>query len=163
MTSETTRSSRSRLAAWTCAAAVVSTFVASGCTGKPDRWELQRPKTHRVEGRVLWDGKPEADVMVAFESRSGAPTAVGFTDAAGRFDLKTFKEGDGAVAGEYAVWLKKTVTLDEGDIETNRPPSFLVVTPKKYADVATSGLTATVAETGRNDVTIEITGPRASP
>jgi hypothetical protein len=156
-------SPRYRASAWMMAGAAAWAFVVFGCGRKPDKWELQRPKTYSANGRVLWDGKPEPDVVVTFESRSDGPTAVGFTDATGRFTLKTFKEGDGAAAGEHAVWLTKSVMLDAGDIDANRPPSFLVVTPKKYAAPATSGLTAKVAETGQNDFTIEITGPRASP
>jgi hypothetical protein len=156
-------SSRRGLSAWTMAATVAGTFLACGCGRTLDKWEKQRPKTYPTSGRLLWDGTPEAEVILTFVPKSGGPAAVGFTDAAGRFRLKTYKEGDGAVAGEFDISLTKTVTLDEGDELSRRPPTYLVVTPKKYADVATSGLKATVADTGRNDITVEITGPRAKP
>ena len=143
--------------------AVVSSLTAAGCSRKLDKWERQRPNTYKVRGQVLWDGKPEAEVFVTFESRSHNLTAVGITDASGRFALKTFNEGDGAVAGDHAVRLEKTVMVRPPNASPETPSSQVSVSPKKYANTATSGLTATVVEKGPNEVMIEITGPRADP
>jgi len=144
-------------------AAVASGLAATGCSRKLDKWEKLRPKTYNVRGQVLWDGKPEAEVFVTFESRSHNVTAVGITDASGRFALKTYNEGDGAVAGEHAVRLEKTVMVRPPNAGPETPSSQVSVSPKKYANTATSGLTATVVEKGPNEVVIEITGPRAGP
>lgn len=145
------------------AAAVTSSLVVAGCSRPLDKWEKQRPKTFKVRGQVLWDGEPEPAVAVTFESRSHNVTAVGITDAAGRFALKTYKEGDGAVAGEHAVRLEKTVAVMPENASPGTLATYVLVSPQKYANTATSGLKATVVEKGPNDVTIEITGPRVGP
>lgn len=142
---------------------VMSSATTTGCSRKLDKWEMQRPPTYEVNGVVLWDGKPEPQCLVAFESKSHSLIAVGMTDADGRFTLKTFKPGDGAVAGENAVRLEKTVKVEDGDVSQSRPPAWFVVTPKKYASAASSGLTATVKSEGENAVTLEITGARLKP
>jgi hypothetical protein len=140
---------------------VISIVSLNGCGRAPDKWEAKRPKTHAVRGLVLWDGVAEPGVTVAFDSREHNLTAVGVTDTSGQFTLKTYEPGDGAVAGEHAIRLEKTVMVIEGAPDANLPPSYRVVTPKKYADTSTSGLTATVVAEGPNDITIAITGPRA--
>lgn len=159
------------------AMAVAPSLLSAGCFRRQTKWEKLRPKTHAISGLVLWDGKPEAGVYVTFESRSHNLTAVGITDAAGRFTLKTWKEGDGAVAGEHAVRLEKKLMLKpesgSGDPGGRFGGGFggasaavmkeVSVLPKQYGDFATSGLTATVGEKGPNEFTFEITGARPQP
>lgn len=128
----------------------------AGCGRKPDAWEARRPKTYRVQGQVLLDGKPEADVVVSFESKAHKLTAVGLTDADGRFLLKTFKEGDGAVAGDHAVTLEKRIQVAPANAAPGSPRTEVLVSPKRYANSATSGLTATVVEKGPNAITFEM-------
>jgi hypothetical protein len=137
-------------------AAAASLVVTAGCGSARDKWGAQRPETHTVHGRVLVDGKPEADVFVSFESQSHRLTAVGITDASGRFTLKTFRDGDGAVPGEHAVRLEKTAMIGRPGDGPETPLSQVMVLPKKYADTVTSGLTATVVEKGPNEITFEI-------
>ena len=58
--------------------ALIVILASAGCgRNKMDKWEARRPKTHTVQGRVLLDGKPEADVVVSFESKVHNLTAVG--------------------------------------------------------------------------------------
>jgi hypothetical protein len=168
----TTLSMRRRLV---LAAAVASGIAAVGCSRRLTKWEKQRPQTFKVRGRVFWDGKPEAGVLVAFESKANNLSAVGITDADGRFTLKTFTEGDGAAAGEHAVRLEKSVRIaaeGEGQDAGGRfggsqvpgPATTLKsVLPQKYGDIATSGLSATVVKDGPNEFTFEIPGPRTVP
>ena len=138
--------------------ALIVILASAGCgRNKMDKWEARRPKTHTVQGRVLLDGKPEADVVVSFESKVHNLTAVGITDASGRFLLKTFKQGDGAVAGDHAVALAKRIQVappPSAAPDTPRPE--VLVSPKRYANSATSGLTATVVEKGPNEITFEM-------
>ena len=48
-----------------------------------------------VEGRVIFEGRPVPDAVVAFHPEN-RPQAAGKTDADGRFVLNTFRKGDGA-------------------------------------------------------------------
>ena len=89
---------RLRHAAWLLVA--VATF---GCRKAAPQFE-SRP-TIPVEGQVLVGGRPAEGVQVFFHphdaSQRGKPRGV--TDAEGRFRLRTYQDGDGAPAGEYAV------------------------------------------------------------
>ena len=136
--------------------AALAVLSPAGCGRKLDKWEMRRPKTYKVQGRVLVDGKPEAGVVVSFESKAHNLTAVGISDTAGRFLLKTFNEGDGAVAGNHAIRLTKRIFVKAADAGPETPASEVLVSPNRYADSATSGLTATVVEKGPNEITLEI-------
>jgi hypothetical protein len=137
-------------------AIVASSLAASGCSSRVDKWAAKRPKTYPAKGRVLWDGKPEEGIVVSLDSKVHNVSASAITDSTGGFTLKTYKTGDGAVAGEHAVRLEKRIVKDpSAEIVVE-----VVILPKKYADAATSGLTATVLEKGPNDFTFEVTGPR---
>lgn len=138
----------------------------SGCGGAIDP---NRPKTYPVSGTVSQGGKPVADANVSFHLKDGSQGAIGVTDASGNFNLTTFTSGDGAVAGEHVVTVTKfdgpkivprgagsiTDTGDEPEEEEEKPTRKAARDPKsllpaKYADPKTSGLTATVTESGEN-------------
>lgn len=84
-----------------------------------------RPVVHPVTGLVLVDGKPAGRARVAFHPNGDAPDAalprpVAITEADGTFRLMTFKSGDGAPAGVYAVtviWPDPTHEHDECEDE----------------------------------------------
>ena len=135
---------------------VASCLSAAGCSSRPDKWAAKRPKTYPAKGRVLWDGKPEEGIVVSLDSKVHNVSASAITDSTGAFKLKTYKTGDGAVAGEHAVRLENRIVKDpNAEIVVE-----VVILPKKYADAKTSGLTATVLEKGSNEFTFEVTGPR---
>lgn len=136
--------------------AVTTVLTSASCGRRMDKWEAQRPKTYKVQGRVLVDGKPEVGVVVSFESKVHNLTAVGISDGNGRFLLKTFREGDGAVAGDHAVALSKQVVVAPAGAGPETPMSQVMVLPSKYASPATSGLTTTVVEKGHNEITFEV-------
>lgn len=137
---------------------VMTTF---GCSGRrADRWTRMRPATYPVRVHVVWNGEPTEDALVVFESADRAAMAVGRTDAQGVCQLKTFDPGDGAVAGEHRVRIEKIIitgTAGDGRILDAS------IMPKTYADPGTSGLTATVSDTSRNDFTFEVNGPVRRP
>ena len=96
-------------------------------------------------------GKPLAGGMIMFRPTRG-PAATGKIDQQGRFQLSTYGNLDGAVAGSHAVRLilpDKTfdVSADELEFTTDfesirQPPPF----PAKYLAFETSGLTAEVKD-----------------
>lgn len=108
-----------------------------------------RERTYPVSGVVRFGGQPLTDCLVMFRPEQG-PVASGRLDDEGRFELSTYRPGDGAVAGVHRVWLAPPETeFDMSDDELEfvqdasrlrKPPPF----PAKYLSFATSGLTAEV-------------------
>lgn len=85
-----------------CVAAAVlcSTLGCGGGTSKP--------KTNPVSGKLTKGGMPLPDIYVTFApkaTKGNFPTALGKTDADGRYTLKTTYGDDGAVEGAYSVVL----------------------------------------------------------
>ena len=118
----------------------------------------ERPDTYPVSGTVTHNGEPVEGATVSFQSATGANSAVGTTDATGKYTLTTFAAGDGAVPGDYKIKVVKfdkpaqTKVVDESsenyvapiEGQGNAPPKNLL--PQTYADATKSGLTATVTE-----------------
>ena len=110
---------------------------------------------HPVRGRVLYNGRPAANAQVTFhplgDTKRDTVRAVGTADEQGYFSLTSFKDGDGAAAGEYQVTVVWYLARPA------RPGSEETVSfnylPGKYAQVETSRLTATVTP-GANDLAL---------
>ena len=80
-------------------------LVIAGCGGGPSK-----PTTYPVTGTVTYKGTPLEGATVTFISKNQVVqphSAVGTTNAAGKFELTTFANGDGAVAGSYLVKVVK--------------------------------------------------------
>lgn len=137
-------------------------MICTACSGtSEDKWTKQRPPTYPVSGTVTFKGTPLEGATVVFQS-NGAQTqaAVGRTDKEGHFQLRTFEEGDGAIAGEHRVAITCVQTegpadganLDEVDVvikETSLIPTI-------YGNAQKSGLTATVNPDQENEATFEL-------
>lgn len=139
----------------------------AGCGKKTDP---NRPKTYPVTGTVTLGGSPVEGATVTFQLTGKAGSAVGLTDAKGQYKLTTFGGGDGAQAGEYKVAIFKydrpaaqaapagqiaSGAIDEKtykgtDDASAAPPKNLL--PDKYLNAQTSGLTAKVSDTGKNNI-----------
>lgn len=76
-----------------------------------------------VDGVVTIAGSPAADISVQFlpDAVEGAlrPTSVAVTDAEGRFRLRTYEGGEGAVVGGHTVLLSDT--LEERPAQGEKP------------------------------------------
>lgn len=113
-----------------------------------------------VKGSVVYNGQPLADVNVMLVGTDGN-RALGATDSSGQFaNLTTFKDGDGAIPGEYTVVITRkssSVTTEPTSAEDYAVPETPKETfPAKYSDVAQSGLKVTVSGSGGNDLKIEL-------
>jgi len=124
------------------------------------------PVVQFVEGTVTLDGVAVADADVCFtpkEGSNGIP-AVGKTDANGQYRLTSAQGGEfgkGAIAGEYEVRVMKYIDLGFVEPTNPQPGDYLPLAkpkhhlPEKYADVKTSGLSATVKK-GKNQINFNL-------
>jgi uncharacterized protein (TIGR03000 family) len=107
--------------------------------GTPPPAAAGKPKLYPVHGRVVVDGKPAGGAVVALAPTDAAmtdrPAAV--TKEDGSFALATFKDNDGAPAGEYVV----TVVWPTKADGAARPEDRL---KNRYGDATKSSLRATV-------------------
>ncbi|MGL4513753.1 MAG: carboxypeptidase regulatory-like domain-containing protein [Lacipirellulaceae bacterium] len=133
-------------------AALGPSLLGIGCGGDDGR-----PRVYPTSGTVTVGGQPAAGAELVFYPSSTvvarladgtevplAPQAR--TTAEGRFEVRTFAEGDGAPAGEYrvsVVWPDRTPRPDGS--EPLDPPDRL---KGKYGNPAKSGLKASVPEGG---------------
>ena len=80
-----------------------------------------RPKTYTASGTVTLNGQPLEGATVNFYPMEGSGSAIGMTDANGKYTLTTYTSNDGAVPGQYKV----SITKYEGGAApkaTNTPP-----------------------------------------
>ena len=135
--------------------------LSSGCSRQyEDKWSKRRPPSFPTTGIVTWNGEPATGALVTLQSLSHNLSASGRTDAKGEFALTTWRQGDGAVAGDHKVTIETIVvagyTSEGGLIEVN-------AMPPKYEKPETSGLTATISDKGKNVLSFAVEGPRRGP
>jgi hypothetical protein len=121
-----------------------------------------------VSGTVRYNGKPLANAYVGFKPEEyGARSAMGTTDQNGQYRLTTLEPNDGARVGRHRVVVSaiekpQFVPAPDGDAIgpdgsiIARPPGKLL-TPARYGDFSTSGLTADVVARTKNVFDFELT------
>jgi hypothetical protein len=125
---------------------LVAAVVLAGCG---------ESQTVSVTGTVTIKGQPAENVEVTFLPKGGRP-ATGVTNAEGRFELSTFKPGDGAMPGD------QTVTLGEYYPPGKPPPMprgnepLPSRFPARYSDTVNSPLKANVERGGKNDFQFDV-------
>jgi hypothetical protein len=114
-------------------AAVLALLAVTGCGSGG-------PRTYRIPGKLVYDdGSPVGGASVVLQTTvNDKPVdARGMVAPDGKFELSTFKEGDGVVAGEHQVSISP-VPVPEGTRPLGPP------IPAKYWDFSTSQLTTSV-------------------
>lgn len=121
--------------------------VFAGCsTGKTG------PVCHPVHGKVTFKGKPLADAVVVLHRIGGdvdgiqKPMAIAKAD--GSFDLTTYRPGDGAPPGDYALTVELRAVQLGGEEPVRSGPNTL---PARFSKPGASGLGYTVVE-GENQI-----------
>jgi hypothetical protein len=111
--------------------------------------------THSTKGSVTLNGKPVENVTVVLQpvdikafKMNERPQ--GKTNAQGEFTIFTYKEGDGAPAGEYKAGVALIVLNDSGDDQVKREKTATFI-PYKYQKPETSGLIVTI-KAGANQI-----------
>lgn len=130
------------------------------------------PKTVPAKGKVLVDGTPIEGAVVVLMQDSGSNFARGITDKSGFFSLDTYETKKGAVPGSYQATVSKTVTVENatklsqsmmeeakaamGGDASKINVSWVNDLPNKYANPGTSGLSVSIPDTGKTDITFEL-------
>ena len=150
---------------------LLAAVAVAGCT--KTEVDPNKPKVYKVTGTITLKGKPVDGATVIFQLRDGSRSSVGATDSSGKYTLSTFASGDGAPAGQYQVTVTKYDTppapaapagqIPSGEIDPSKydpnsvgnlgglgKTSEKSVLGDRYASPQTSGLIATVGETGEN-------------
>lgn len=140
------RANRSGFKSWSLLAVAL---LLVGCRGGE-----APPDTVRVTGRVAYQGRPLSTGTISFqpagETRGPANRpATGTLDGEGRYELSSFRSGDGAVPGEYRVVI---VSLAEAPSIDDPDSAEVWAIPERYGNGATSGLTASVPADGSGAV-----------
>ena len=125
----------------------------SGCGGGAEDTSL--PTTVPVSGTVTLKGKPLVSATVTFvpQGETKGVECVGFTDDAGKFQLKQIRGAEGAPPGSYKVVINHFVKGDGSPIKIDgsEPPANLGAVeslPIKYSSFLDSKLTAQVNDAG---------------
>ena len=131
----------------------IACTLAAGCS------DNGRAPVYPVRGQVLLNGKPLSEAIVTFHLQDASTTEAlpsAHTDAEGRFALTSYEPGDGAPAGAYAISL---VCFRAQPIRKGVESSALNVVPSRYANAATSKLTATVVSGNNNLPPLQVKTP----
>ncbi|HUQ68519.1 MAG TPA: hypothetical protein VM165_03290 [Planctomycetaceae bacterium] len=139
-----------------CIAGVIGLSTCIGCSGGP-----KIPPTHAVSGKITYQDKPLAGAEVGFVSsgdNKDVLAARGVTNDSGEFKLSTYVDAQhtvsGATAGDYAVTVSKTETMDQEKMReqfaTNPNMEFKKLVPAKYTNPKESPLKAKV-EAGKSN------------
>jgi len=116
--------------------------VLTGCSGSSG------VPVGKVGGLVTVNGKPVNGGQIMFLPTSSGPAATGVIGSDGRYTLRTFKPGDGAVLGSHEVLIESMPDhqsdVTEDVTERRRASRSAVEIPVKYGIPRKSGLSATV-------------------
>lgn len=130
-------------------------FCLAGCSGG-GQGAAERSETAPVTVTVKYKGAAVENATVTFSPKSsqGGRAAFGKTNGSGVVKLKTYADEEGVVPGEYNVAITKVeskagtqISMDDpaydgAESVKETPPKSLI--PGKYANAASSGLTASV-------------------
>ncbi len=126
---------------------LLSFVVALGCSS-------DRLPTYPVQGRVVFaDGSPVRTGSIELKSNEFGVQARGNIAGDGSFQLTTYEENDGAVAGTHQCVVVQLVIVEE---LSNFKPSTEGVVDPRFGSYSTSELECHVSTTDDNNVTLTV-------
>ncbi len=133
-------------------AIALSTLAALGCESKP--YGLVP-----VSGIVTLDGQPVSGVRVTFQpsgrdAENPGPGSSAFSDASGRYELKTVRDEPGAVAGQHTVRILNPEPTKASSNDSAGPPRKEII-PRQYE--VSSDLTFDVPSDGTYAANFDLT------
>ncbi|MEM7476765.1 MAG: carboxypeptidase regulatory-like domain-containing protein [Planctomycetota bacterium] len=118
-------------------------------------------RTYPVKGKVVFaNGRNVVVGTVEFQSVAHRINARGQIQPDGTFELTTYKDGDGAIAGEHKCVVLQMVIGE--NMHGHRPSEVGVVDPK-FASYLTSGLSFTIDPDKENDIVVTVRGIEKQP
>jgi hypothetical protein len=127
-----------------CLSFVALMAAIAGCDG-------QGAGLASVKGTVTYQGRPLEEGRIVFQPPQGRPSS-GAIKAGQIVEVTTFKLGDGAPAGPVKVAIQAT----KPDPKDPTGMATISLLPTKYADPASSGLTATLERGKPNELTFSL-------
>jgi hypothetical protein len=130
-----------------------------GCgKGGSNREGMPVSPTVPVTGIVRYQGKPVGSASITLQSLDGKVFARGTSDAAGVFNLSTYKPQDGAPPGKYKVMVAVSTVKEiaPGVLAPEPEGGFKSPIPAKYADLSKTDLLVDVNSTGKNELLIDL-------
>ena len=135
---------------------VLIVLLTFGCGSPPA--DVPKAELHLFSGIVQVDGKPANGAQVSMHpvenSTLGVVTPNGVTDENGLFALTTYKPADGAPVGKYKVTVSWSDVTNATSSEPETGPEKL---PKRYQDLALSGLEVEVKAGVMDSPVLELT------
>lgn len=127
-------------------ALMVASLLTAGCGNDYDAF---------VTGRVTLAGAPLTRGTVSFMPQSAGPPASGSIAADGIYELRTGR-AESISSGPYIVTVTANEPPTQAQGEDGGPlPLGKAITPRWYADPATSGLAYTV-KPGKNEINLDL-------
>jgi hypothetical protein len=141
-------------------ALLAATVLLSGCSGRFGGSNL--PPLVKVTGTVTYQGQPIEGADVTFNNVDAGYTAIGKTDASGRFLLATAGQ-EGVGVGKQVVAIRRVDVIDNTpagvDVSAGgvaSPPTIRWIVPEKYSVPSTAGLSAEVKTGSPNDFPFDL-------
>jgi hypothetical protein len=129
---------------------LLTTLLATAAMGLLSGCGEAKPKTAPVHGKITFDGQPLTTGNIMFIPDPTGQYSMGYIAADGTYSLTTFVDGDGALLGNHRVMI--TAVKDNGPESAALP-----LTPTRYSNDRTSGLTAQVKEQADNVIDFLLT------
>ena len=115
-----------------------------------------QPPAYKTTGKVVFNnGSAVKTGTVELKSREHSIQARGTIGPDGGFVLTTYREGDGAIAGEHDCVVVQMVMVE--DLKERNHGVYGVVHPR-FAAYHTSGLTCTIEPKAGNEITLTVEG-----
>ena len=116
-------------------------LVLSGCSDEPER-----DPTIKIHGKITYKGEALKRGTIVFFPEGGKKIATSEIDEDGTYTLTTYQSNDGALPGEHQVTITSERDMTNVLPEDVKPGDKPWLIPRKYNQVKTSGLTATVPD-----------------
>lgn len=120
------------------------------------------PETAPASGKVSFNGEPLKFGSVMFQPVDGGQPARAEIKPDGSFEMSTYAEGDGAPLGKHRVRIMCSTAQDPSnpiEISANDVNPGKLLIPRKYTQLSSSGLIATVAANENPPFVFDLKGP----
>jgi hypothetical protein len=132
-------------------------FAISGCGSDAPKGP-EKLSTTPVDGIVILNGKPAAEVSISLHHSEGKVAPRGMSDKDGKFSISTYGKDDGAPIGKYKVTAAKNMTkeISPGVLAPPPPGGFKSDIPAKYESVNSTDISVEIKAGEKNSLKIDL-------